>query len=63
VVPGDVAVGDGDGVVVLPAGIATEVVAAAVEQERKETFIAEQVKAGESIDGLYPLGDRWRATY
>jgi 2-keto-4-pentenoate hydratase/2-oxohepta-3-ene-1,7-dioic acid hydratase in catechol pathway/regulator of RNase E activity RraA len=63
VVPGDVVAGDGDGVVVLPADIAAEVVAAAVEQERQERFIAEQVKAGESIDGLYPLGDRWRAMY
>ncbi|GAA1279654.1 hypothetical protein GCM10009609_48980 [Pseudonocardia aurantiaca] len=63
VVPGDLVIGDDDGVVVLPADIAAEVVAAAVEQERQERFIAEQVKAGEAIGGLYPLGDRWRAAY
>jgi regulator of RNase E activity RraA len=56
-------VGDSDGVVVLPPGIAAEVLADAREQEQEEEFIAVQVAAGERIDGLYPLGERWRPAY
>jgi 2-keto-4-pentenoate hydratase/2-oxohepta-3-ene-1,7-dioic acid hydratase in catechol pathway/regulator of RNase E activity RraA len=61
--PGDLIVGDGDGVVVLPPGIAAEVLGAASEQEREEEFVAGRVAAGEQIDGLYPLGERWRPAY
>ena len=61
--PGDILVGDADGVVVLPPGIAAEVLAAAREQERQEAFIAARVAAGEPIEGLYPLGDSWRPVY
>jgi 2-keto-4-pentenoate hydratase/2-oxohepta-3-ene-1,7-dioic acid hydratase in catechol pathway/regulator of RNase E activity RraA len=61
--PGDIVVGDADGVVVLPPGIAAEVLAAAREQERQEAFIAARVAAGEPIEGLYPLGERWRPVY
>jgi 5-oxopent-3-ene-1,2,5-tricarboxylate decarboxylase / 2-hydroxyhepta-2,4-diene-1,7-dioate isomerase len=53
--PGDILVGDADGVVVLPPAIAAEVLGAAREQERQEQFIAERVAAGEGIDGLFPL--------
>lgn len=63
VVPGDIVVGDDDGVVVLPQEVAAEVATEAVEQEREETFIAEKVRAGHEIDGLYPLGDEWRPAY
>jgi regulator of RNase E activity RraA/2-keto-4-pentenoate hydratase/2-oxohepta-3-ene-1,7-dioic acid hydratase in catechol pathway len=61
--PGDLVVGDGDGVVVVPPGIAAEVLADASEQERQEEFVAGRVAAGEQIDGLYPLGERWRSAY
>jgi regulator of RNase E activity RraA len=61
--PGDIIVGDADGVVVIPLSIAAEVVSAALEQERQETFIAEQVSAGASITGLYPIGPTWKAAY
>jgi 2-keto-4-pentenoate hydratase/2-oxohepta-3-ene-1,7-dioic acid hydratase in catechol pathway/regulator of RNase E activity RraA len=61
--PGDILVGDADGVVVLPPAIAAEVLADAREQERQEEFIATRVAAGEPIDGLYPLGDARRADY
>ncbi|WP_144016880.1 fumarylacetoacetate hydrolase family protein [Beutenbergia cavernae] len=61
--PGDVVVGDGDGVVVIPAALAEEVARDAVEQERQETFIARQVADGASIDGLYPMDAAWRARY
>ena len=61
--PGDIIVGDADGVVVLPPALAAEVLADAHEQERQEEFIAGQVAQGESIDGLYPLTDRTRPAY
>jgi 5-oxopent-3-ene-1,2,5-tricarboxylate decarboxylase / 2-hydroxyhepta-2,4-diene-1,7-dioate isomerase len=63
VVPGDLLVGDADGVVVLPADQVVDIVAASLEQEREERFIAQRVSAGESIDGLYPLNENWRRTY
>jgi regulator of RNase E activity RraA/2-keto-4-pentenoate hydratase/2-oxohepta-3-ene-1,7-dioic acid hydratase in catechol pathway len=53
--PGDILVGDADGVVVLPPAIAAEVLAEARETERQEQFIAERVAAGESIEGLFPF--------
>src|SRR6202044_3503796 len=61
--PGDIVVGDADGVVVLPPPLAAEVLADAREQERQEQFIAAQVAAGEPIDGLFPLTYRWRPAY
>jgi 2-keto-4-pentenoate hydratase/2-oxohepta-3-ene-1,7-dioic acid hydratase in catechol pathway/regulator of RNase E activity RraA len=61
--PGDIVVGDADGVVVLPPPIAAEVLADARDQERQEQFIAAQVAAGEPIDGLFPLTDRWHPAY
>jgi 2-keto-4-pentenoate hydratase/2-oxohepta-3-ene-1,7-dioic acid hydratase in catechol pathway/regulator of RNase E activity RraA len=61
--PGDIVVGDADGVVVLPPGIAAEVLAGAREAERQEEFIASRVAAGEGIDGLFPLGEARRADY
>ncbi|MEN9416443.1 MAG: hypothetical protein RI988_63 [Pseudomonadota bacterium] len=52
--PGDVVVGDGEGVVVIPAHLADEVAEEAVEMTAFEDFVAEQVRAGRSILGLYP---------
>jgi regulator of RNase E activity RraA/2-keto-4-pentenoate hydratase/2-oxohepta-3-ene-1,7-dioic acid hydratase in catechol pathway len=61
--PGDLVVGDSDGVVVIPPPIAAELLADALEQEQQEEFIAIQVAAGERIEGLYPLSDRWQPAY
>jgi 5-oxopent-3-ene-1,2,5-tricarboxylate decarboxylase/2-hydroxyhepta-2,4-diene-1,7-dioate isomerase len=61
--PGDVLVGDGEGVIVIPPAIAGDVAAEAVEQERQERFIYQHVDAGASIEGLYPLGPARRAEY
>ncbi|MEK9753452.1 MAG: ribonuclease activity regulator RraA [Rhodospirillaceae bacterium] len=54
VFPGDVVVGDGEGVVVIPADIADEICAEAVEMTAFEDFVTEEVKKGRSILGLYP---------
>lgn len=61
--PGDVIVGDADGVLVIPPAMIEELVDDAIEQERQETFIAERVGAGESVDGLYPMNAEWKARY
>ncbi len=54
VFPGDMIVGDDDSVIVIPAHLADEVAAEAVEMTAYEDFVVEQVKAGETIIGLYP---------
>jgi len=61
--PGDVLVGDGEGVIVIPPAIVADVAAEAAEQERQEQFIYEQVSAGAPIEGLYPLGPARKAEY
>jgi len=54
VFPGDIVVGDGEGVVVIPADIADEIANEAHEMTAFEDFVTEQVMAGRSIIGLYP---------
>jgi regulator of RNase E activity RraA len=52
--PGDVIVGDHDGVVVVPAHLADELADEGVEMTAFEDFVAEEVMKGRSILGLYP---------
>ena len=52
--PGDIIVGDGEGVIVLPADLAAELADEAVEMTAFEDFVTEQVQNGRSIVGLYP---------
>ena len=52
--PGDVLVGDSDGVVVIPAHLADELADEAVEMTAFEDFVTEKVHEGRSILGLYP---------
>ena len=61
--PGDVIVGDGDGVIVIPPGLAEEIADAALAQEDEDAFVAEQVRAGHAVDGLFPMNDEWKARY
>jgi regulator of RNase E activity RraA len=56
--PGDVILGDGEGVVVIPAGIADEIASEAVEMTAFEDFVAEEVMKGRSTRGLYPPTDQ-----
>ena len=60
--PGDIIVGDGEGVVVIPANIADEIAAETFEMTAFEDFVTEQVLAGRSIVGLYPATDPKTAT-
>lgn len=57
VFPGDVIVGDTDGVIVVPAGLADEIADEAVEMTVFEDFVTAQVRAGRSTFGLYPPTD------
>jgi 5-oxopent-3-ene-1,2,5-tricarboxylate decarboxylase / 2-hydroxyhepta-2,4-diene-1,7-dioate isomerase len=57
VMPGDVIVGDGEGVVVIPAAMADEVARDAVEVEEREAWALERVRSGETIRGVYPISD------
>ena len=54
VLPGDILVGDADGVVVIPSNLADEVAEGAIEQERLEQWIQKEVFGGRSTFGLYP---------
>jgi regulator of RNase E activity RraA len=54
VLPGDVLVGDAEGVIVIPRAVAEEVAREAYEQERKEEFLLGKIEAGSSIIGVYP---------
>jgi regulator of RNase E activity RraA len=57
VFPGDVIVGDADGVIVIPAEIADEIAAEAVEMTAFEDFVIERVQGGQQTLGLYPPTD------
>lgn len=57
VFPGDVMLGDGDGVMVIPAHLADEIADECTEMESYEDFVLEQVKGGAGIIGLYPGTD------
>jgi regulator of RNase E activity RraA len=57
VFPGDVVVGDNEGVAVIPAHLANEIADEAVEMTTYENFVLEEVAKGRSIHGLYPATD------
>ncbi len=63
VYPGDIMVGDADGVVAIPRAIVAEVARDAAQQEELEAFILRRVADGEKLPGLYPVNERTRAEY
>jgi regulator of RNase E activity RraA len=63
VFPDDVVVADQDGAVVIPAALVAEVTGIAVEQERLEAWIMEQVAKGAPLPGLYPPNAETKARY
>lgn len=54
VFPGDILVGDEDGVVVIPRHLAGEIAGPAAEQELLERFIGERIDGGAALPGTYP---------
>ena len=63
VLPGDILVGDIEGVIVIPSPLADEVAEGAAEQEHLESYIFEKVGEGGSINDLYPPGEAALADY
>lgn len=63
VYPGDIMVGDSEGVCVVPAHLANEVAEEAYEQTAYEDFVAERVRAGQGIFGLYPANAETKAAF
>ena len=63
VYPGDVMVGDAEGVVCVPRHLAAEVAEAAVAQEELERFIQREIEAGRPLRGTYPPDAETRARY
>ena len=63
VYPGDIVVGDAEGVVVIPAKIAEEVAAEAEAQTLFEDWVEARVKEGRSIFGLYPPNAETKAEF
>jgi regulator of RNase E activity RraA len=63
VYPGDIVVGDAEGVVVIPASMAEEVAKEAAAQTEFEDWVEERVKEGRSIFGLYPPNAETKAEF
>jgi regulator of RNase E activity RraA len=63
VYPGDIMVGDRDGVVCVPRHLAAEVAVAAVEQERLEEFVLAKIESGAPLRGTYPPDENTMAEY
>jgi regulator of RNase E activity RraA len=68
VLPGDVVMGDANGIVFIPAQLADEIAEAAVERELLEEFVVGRVRDGAPLKGTYPPNDEtlrafegWRA--
>jgi regulator of RNase E activity RraA len=65
VYPGDIVIGDGDGVAVIPQHLAAKVAEAGLDQERMEAWIRARIERGEPLSGLYPPSAatvaQWRA--
>ena len=55
VYPGDIIVGDGDGVVVIPPDIVDEVADEALTTTLYEEFAEEEVARGRALPGLFPV--------
>ena len=64
VFPGDVLVGDDDGIMVIPAHIVDEVANECIEMTLFEDFVLEKVQQGNAVIGLYPSTDeKWVAEF
>ncbi|CAH1649939.1 MULTISPECIES: ribonuclease activity regulator RraA [unclassified Chelatococcus] len=61
--PDDVIVVDDDGAVVIPAALMEAVAAEAVDQERMEAWIMQEVDRGLALPGLYPMNDETKQRY
>lgn len=63
VYPGDVIVGDGDGVIVIPRHLAAEIADELGPMEAFEAFAIEEMRAGRPVIGTYPANEETAARY
>jgi regulator of RNase E activity RraA len=63
IMPGDVLVGDPEGVVAIPQAVAVQAAEAGLEQELLDTFSRTRVAAGASLSEAFPPNERLRAEY
>jgi regulator of RNase E activity RraA len=63
VFPGDIVVGDAEGVVIVPAHLAAEVARDAAEQEALEAFVLQEIAGGRALPGTYPPNEETLARY
>lgn len=63
VYPGDVLVGDAEGVIVVPRHLAAEIAKPAADQERLETFLQARIATGSPLTGTYPPNARTLRDY
>ncbi|TAN34693.1 ribonuclease activity regulator RraA [bacterium] len=61
--PGDILVGDEEGVICVPRHLAPEIAQPAAEQERMERFILGKIAAGAPLRGVYPPDSQTRGEY
>lgn len=63
VVPGDILVGDSDGVIVIPRAMAAKVADEAVHHDELEVYLFERISGGESLRGIYPPNEETLKAY
>ncbi|PRQ12228.1 hypothetical protein C1Y63_02650 [Corynebacterium sp. 13CS0277] len=63
VFPGDIIVGDDDGVIVIPRALAWEVAIAAARKEIEDEWVAARVREGHPVDGLFPPTGAWKSAF
>ncbi|MDK7741864.1 fumarylacetoacetate hydrolase family protein [Helcobacillus massiliensis] len=61
--PGDVIVGDDDGVLVIPPSMLENIISTCETKEAEEAFIAARVAEGHPVEGLFPMNAEWRAEF
>lgn len=63
VIPGDVIVGDDDGVIVIPRELAEEVAEEALAKEHEDSWVFDRVAEGHPVDGLFPPAGPWKQKF
>lgn len=63
VVPGDILVGDSDGVVVVPREYAAKIADIAVHHDELEVYLYQRISSGESLRGIYPPNEQTLRDY
>ncbi len=63
VIPGDILVGDEDGVILIPRALVDEIARDGAEQERLESFLTSLIAGGRPLIGTYPPNDDTRQEY